>query len=123
MLRKPQDIKIRKFSAWMKDMNKLLPQLLGCYKTKRIIEDDSNGIIIHAFPHMWEKQAMMLVFFPKKTPSLPHLICLSTWRLWSRSTKRVPDFGGQSLDTDPNFGLYWNFCYPFIDIRTDKNPY
>ena len=34
----------------------------------------------------------------------------------------VPDFGGQSLDTDPNFGRYMHFCGTIIDIGTDKNP-
>ena len=33
----------------------------------------------------------------------------------------VPDFGGQSLDTDPNFGKYRHFCGTIIDVRTDRN--
>ena len=24
------------------------------------------------------------------------------------------------MDTDPDFGQYWHFCYPFIDVLTDK---
>ena len=37
--------------------------------------------------------------------------------------RQIPDFGGWSLDTDPNFGQYWHFCGPFINLRTDKTPY
>ena len=36
---------------------------------------------------------------------------------------RVSYFGVWLFDTNPNFGRYWNFCYPFIDVRTDKNAY
>ena len=39
------------------------------------------------------------------------------------NTRRVPYFGGRSLDTDPDFSRYWHFCSPFIDAHTDKNPY
>ena len=28
--------------------------------------------------------------------------------------QKVPYFGGQSLDTDPDFGQYWHFLYPFL---------
>ena len=35
----------------------------------------------------------------------------------------VPDFGGWSLDTDPNFSRYWHFCGTIINIRTDRNRY
>ena len=35
----------------------------------------------------------------------------------------VPDFGGQSLDTDPNLGQYRHFYGTIIDVRTDINPY
>ena len=43
---------------------------------------------------------------------------LRPWRtMW-----QVPDFEGRSLDMDPDFGLYWHFCSPFIDVGTDKNP-
>ena len=34
----------------------------------------------------------------------------------------VPDFGGQSLDTDSNFIRYRHFCGTIIDLRTDINP-
>ena len=34
----------------------------------------------------------------------------------------VPDFGGWSLDTDPNFGQYRHFCSTIMNIRTDRNP-
>ena len=37
--------------------------------------------------------------------------------------RQVPDFGGRSLDTDPNFGQYWHFYGTIIDVRTDKTPY
>ena len=36
-------------------------------------------------------------------------------------TRWVTDFGGQSLDTDPNFGWYWHFYGKIIGVRTDKN--
>ena len=36
---------------------------------------------------------------------------------------RVPDFGGQSLDTGPKFGWYWHFYSTIISIRTFENPY
>ena len=36
---------------------------------------------------------------------------------------RVPDFGGQSLDTDPDFSQYWHFYGTFIDVCTGENPY
>ena len=35
----------------------------------------------------------------------------------------VPDFRGQLLGTDPNFGWYWHFCGTIINICTDRNPY
>ena len=35
----------------------------------------------------------------------------------------VPYFGGLSLDSEPDFVRYWNFCGTFIDVRTDKNKY
>ena len=34
----------------------------------------------------------------------------------------VPDFGGRSLDTDPNFGQYRHFCSTIINICTHINP-
>ena len=34
--------------------------------------------------------------------------------------RRVPDFGGRSLDTDPDFGRYCHFFSLFINIRVDK---
>ena len=37
--------------------------------------------------------------------------------------RRVPYLGGQSLDTDPDFGRYWQFCGTIINVRTDINPY
>ena len=37
-----------------------------------------------------------------------------------RGYRRVPDFGGRSLDTDPDFGQYCHFCSLFINIRVDK---
>ena len=36
---------------------------------------------------------------------------------------RVPDFGGQLLDTDLNSGPYWQFCGTIIGVRTKRNPY
>ena len=38
-------------------------------------------------------------------------------------TQLVPDFGGKSLDTDPNFSQYWHFCGTIIDVTSDRNPY
>ena len=35
----------------------------------------------------------------------------------------APYFGGQSLDTDPNFGQYRYFFGTIIDARNDRNPY
>ena len=35
----------------------------------------------------------------------------------------VLDFGGRSLDTNPDFFQYWHFCGTIIDVRTDRNPY
>ena len=34
----------------------------------------------------------------------------------------VPDFGGWSLETDPNFVQYRHFCGTVINVRTDINP-
>ena len=44
------------------------------------------------------------------------------WNIYT-STRRVTDFGGQSLDTELNFGQYWHFCGIIINVLTDKNPY
>ena len=38
-------------------------------------------------------------------------------------SRLVPYFGGWSLDMDPNFGRYWNFCGTIINVHTDRNPY
>ena len=38
-------------------------------------------------------------------------------------TRRVPYFGGQSLDKDPDFRQYWHFCGTIIGICTDRKPY
>ena len=35
----------------------------------------------------------------------------------------VPDSGGQSLDTDPNFFLYKHLCHTIINVRNDRNAY
>ena len=32
--------------------------------------------------------------------------------------RKVPDFGGWSLDTDPDFGRDWHFCSTIINVRT-----
>ena len=36
---------------------------------------------------------------------------------------RVPDFGGWTLDTDPNICQYWHFCGTIINVSTFENPY
>ena len=40
-----------------------------------------------------------------------------------QSIRLVPDFGGRSLDMDPDFGQYWLFCSTIIDVTTDRHPY
>ena len=40
----------------------------------------------------------------------------------SDAMRLVPDFGGRSLDTDPNFGQYRHFCGTIIDVHTDRKP-
>ena len=34
----------------------------------------------------------------------------------------VPDFGGSSLDTDPDFGRQRHCCGTIIDLHTEINP-
>ena len=36
--------------------------------------------------------------------------------------RRVPDFGGQYLDTDPNFGRYRPFYGTSINVHTERSP-
>ena len=37
--------------------------------------------------------------------------------------QRLPDLGGRSLDTDPDFGRYWKFCGTIINVHTNRNQY
>ena len=50
-------------------------------------------------------------------------LCLKEKNSRRYHIRLVPDFGGRSLDTDPNFVRYRKFCGIIIDIHTDRNPY
>ena len=37
-----------------------------------------------------------------------------------KEIRLFPDFGGRSLETDPNSGRYWHFCGTITNVCTDK---
>ena len=56
------------------------------------------------------------IFFLLPNSIQLHLLIKLMYIIWL-----VPDFGGRSLDTDPNFGQYRYFCGTIIDVCTDRN--
>ena len=58
-MHKPRDLPFKRFTARLTELNNYLPLFPGSSAAKKTPPEDLNGIILHAVPNGWAKQAYL----------------------------------------------------------------